>query len=121
MNKLSYYLSGAAMLLAVSVVPSVSSDIKHPGNKYLASASSVSHAPIWSKRVRVPYRSWIPVEKPHVVLLCVHGLGFSSASFSQFGRAMAGRGFAVYALDVRGFGQWMERQNDKVDFEACMS
>lgn len=110
-------------LLAVSVPPSLSSDTKHPGKRYVAAISgkSTSHVPIWSKKVKVPCRSWIPTEKPHQVLLCVHGLGFSSESFSEFGRAMAGRGFAVYALDVRGFGQWVSRQNDKVDFEACMS
>ncbi len=34
---------------------------------------------------------------------------------------MAGRGCAVYAVDVRGFGKWMKRQDDKVDFEGSMS
>lgn len=34
---------------------------------------------------------------------------------------MAGRGFAVYAVDVRGFGQWAKRKGqDTVDFEACL-
>ena len=61
---------------------------------------SKSHLPIWSKNVKVPYRSWIPLESPKEVLLCVHGLGFSSESFTEFGRLMAGRGLAVYALDV---------------------
>jgi len=78
--------------------------------------------PIWSSKINVPYRSWIPIEKPGVVLLCVHGLGFSSKSFTNFGRRMARCGFAVYALDVRGFGEWMQRQGQsQVDFEACMS
>ncbi len=78
--------------------------------------------PIWSTKINVPYRSWIPVEKPSIVLLCVHGLGFSSESFAEFGRRMAYRGFAVYAMDVRGFGEWMQRKGEEqVDFEACMS
>ena len=35
---------------------------------------------------------------------------------------MASRGFAVYALDVRGFGEWMKRQSEnQVDFEGCLS
>jgi acylglycerol lipase len=69
----------------------------------------------------VPYRSWLPLNQPKEVLLCVHGLGFSSASFAEFGRSMAGRGFAVYAVDVRGFGQWAKRKGqDTVDFEACL-
>jgi alpha-beta hydrolase superfamily lysophospholipase len=78
--------------------------------------------PIWSADIKVPYRSWIPKEKPRQVLLCVHGLGFSSKSFSAFGRVMAKRGLAVYAMDVRGFGEWMNRKGEKtVDFEACMN
>lgn len=85
-------------------------------------ASQNRKLPIWSSKIKVPYRSWIPVEKPSVVLLCVHGLGFSSESFTEFGRTMASRGFAVYALDVRGFGEWMKREaGNQVDFEACLS
>jgi len=77
--------------------------------------------PVWAAKLKVPYRSWLPLNQPKEVLLCVHGLGFSSASFAEFGRSMAGRGFAVYAVDVRGFGQWAKRKGqDKVDFEACL-
>lgn len=84
--------------------------------------SNKSGLPIWSSNIKVPYRAWIPFEKPYAVLLCVHGLGFSSKSFSELGRRMARLGFAVYALDVRGFGQWMNRRGEtQVDFEACMS
>lgn len=78
--------------------------------------------PKWSANIRVPFRSWIPRNKPRQVLLCVHGLGFSSKSFTEFGRLMAGREFAVYAMDVRGFGAWIHRTGeDRVDFEACLS
>ena len=85
-------------------------------------ASNKSLLPIWSAKIKVPYRSWIPVEKPGAVLLCVHGLGFSSKSFTEFGRRMAGRGFAVYAVDVRGFGEWMKRETkEQLDFESCLS
>lgn len=77
--------------------------------------------PVWAAKLRVPYRSWLPLNQPKEVLLCVHGLGFSSASFADLGRSMAGRGFAVYAVDVRGFGQWAKRKGqDTVDFEACL-
>jgi alpha-beta hydrolase superfamily lysophospholipase len=87
-----------------------------------AKGSNKSKLPIWSNNIKVPYRSWIPVEKPSVVLLCIHGLGFSSESFTEFGRTMASRGLAVYALDVRGFGEWMKRDaGNQVDFEASLS
>jgi acylglycerol lipase len=78
--------------------------------------------PAWATRITVPYRAWLPVNQPKEVLLCVHGLGFSSASFAEFGRMMASRGFATYAVDVRGFGQWAKRKGqDTVDFEGCLS
>lgn len=77
--------------------------------------------PVWANKIKVPYRAWLPLNQPKEVLLCVHGLGFSSASYADFGRSMAGRGFAVYAVDVRGFGQWAKRKGqDTVDFEACL-
>ena len=77
--------------------------------------------PIWSNGIKVPYRAWLPQDRPREVLLCVHGLGFNSQSFSEFGRTMAGRGIAVYAIDVRGFGMWMAKKGeDRVDFENCL-
>ena len=34
---------------------------------------------------------------------------------------MAAHGFAVYAVDVRGFGAWLDKRGgSKVDFEACL-
>jgi acylglycerol lipase len=85
------------------------------------SAPRAGNMPVWSKSVSVPIRAWLPVDKPHEVFLCIHGLGFSGESFREFGRVMAGRGFAVYAMDVRGFGQWIKRKGqDTVDFEACL-
>jgi len=90
--------------------------------KTIVNKTTVTRGPVWSRGIKTPYRSWIPLNKPSEVLLCVHGLGFSSASYAQFGRVMAGHGFAVYALDVRGFGQWMNRKGEaEVDFEACLS
>lgn len=76
----------------------------------------------WSANTKVPYRSWLPKTKPDYVLLCVHGLGFSSQSFTGFGRVMAASGVAVYALDVRGFGAWLDkRETTTLDFEGCLS
>lgn len=74
--------------------------------------------------VKVPYRSWLPKkEKPRLVLLCIHALGFSSKSYDNFGRRMAAAGIPTYALDVRGFGEWMNRSSDEahMDFESCLT
>ena len=100
---------------AASAAPRVTTTTK------TTSSTVTRRVPVWASKLRVPYRSWLPLNQPKEVLLCVHGLGFSSASFADFGRSMAGRGFAVYAVDVRGFGQWAKRKGqDTVDFEACL-
>lgn len=68
-----------------------------------------------------PCLSWLnPLGKPRAIILCVHGLGLYSRSFEQFGKAMAPRGYAVYAVDVRGFGSWMAAKGrEKCDFRNC--
>ncbi|MBX9667780.1 MAG: lysophospholipase [Candidatus Obscuribacterales bacterium] len=118
-----------AVLLALTIQFAVAMPVlANPSNAkptLLAAKSGKAQArgtrPIWSKNIKVPYRSWIPEDKPNEVILCVHGLGFSSESFTEFGRMMAAHGSAVYAIDVRGFGQWINRKGqDKVDFEACL-
>ncbi|MBS1994956.1 MAG: alpha/beta fold hydrolase [Cyanobacteria bacterium SZAS LIN-2] len=115
--KISLTLLAASLAFSSSFCCSVGAANAAPAKKVIAVKS-----PVWARGIKTPYRSWIPVNKPQEVLLCVHGLGFSSASFSQFGRVMAGHGFAVYALDVRGFGEWMHRKGEaQVDFEACLS
>lgn len=128
--------SKVAMLLSVSV--SILMGVAAPPAQAEKSASprliaakgpakggakgGASGLPLWSRNIKVPHRAWLPEDKPREVLLCVHGLGFSSASFAEFGRQMAGHGMAVYAVDVRGFGQWVRRKGqDKVDFEACLA
>lgn len=54
-------------------------------------------------------------------LLCIHGLGLHSGSFSDFGKRMAKLGGVIYAIDVRGFGSWMKAQgHQEIDFNACL-
>lgn len=108
-------LTTLALGQPASAAPRVTTTIR------TTSTTVTKRVPVWAAKLKVPYRSWLPLNQPKEVLLCVHGLGFSSASFADFGRSMAGRGFAVYAVDVRGFGQWAKRKGqDTVDFEACL-
>jgi alpha-beta hydrolase superfamily lysophospholipase len=69
-----------------------------------------------------PCLSWIDPERaPKAALLCIHGLGLSSAAYINLGRRLSGRGVATYAIDVRGFGSWMQlKGNDQIDFNACL-
>ncbi|HEY9789634.1 MAG TPA: alpha/beta fold hydrolase [Candidatus Obscuribacterales bacterium] len=71
---------------------------------------------------RAPTLAWInPDVEPKAVLLCVHGLGLHNKSYEEFGKRMAAAGIATYAVDVRGFGSWMNTQaNQDIDFEYCL-
>lgn len=68
-----------------------------------------------------PCLAWIdPSKTPKAVLLCVHGLGLYNGTYEPFGKLMAANGIATYAIDMRGFGSWMEAKGrEKVDFAAC--
>ena len=71
----------------------------------------------------IPCRAWTPSHgQVTMVLLCIHGLGLNSKSYENFGLQMAKLGVATYAIDVRGFGNWMKREGEEqIDFEACLS
>jgi acylglycerol lipase len=57
---------------------------------------------------------------PQSVILCVHGLGLHKGAFEDFGRRLNSEGIPVYALDVRGFGDWYLSGKDKIDLEASL-
>ncbi len=78
-----------------------------------------------SKKVRrgnAPCLSWTDSEQPvRAVILCVHGLGLHNGTYDAFGKRMSQLGYAIYAIDVRGFGSWMAAEGrEKVDFDGCM-
>lgn len=74
------------------------------------------------RRGNAPCLSWVDYDQPvKAVLLCVHGLGLHNGTYDPFGKRMSKLGFAVYAIDVRGFGSWMAAEGrERVDFDGCM-
>ncbi len=74
-------------------------------------------------KIEVPCRAWTPKNvQPKAVLLCVHGLGLNSASYTEFAKQMVKEGIGVFAVDVRGFGTWMQLKGEqKCDFESCIA
>ncbi|MCC6976785.1 MAG: alpha/beta fold hydrolase [Candidatus Melainabacteria bacterium] len=60
-------------------------------------------------RIRtLPVIGWMPTDRAtRAAILCVHGLGLDNQAFTPFGMQMSARGYAVYAMDVRGFGAWL--------------
>lgn len=74
-------------------------------------------------RQAAPCRSWSdPSSRPIACLLCIHGLGLQSNSYEFFANAQSRRGLAVYAIDVRGFGAWINAGGKtKVNFDDCLA
>ncbi len=75
------------------------------------------------RRGTPPCLTWIdPEVEPRAVLLCVHGLGLYNGTYEPFGKRMAKLGIATYAIDMRGFGSWMEAKGrELVDFESALA
>jgi alpha-beta hydrolase superfamily lysophospholipase len=86
-----------------------------------ANGSSSKPAPAAARTVeRVVWRE--PDTKPRAVVLCLHGLGLHKGTFEAFGKRLAKAGFVVYAIDMRGFGSWLEKSTrSKIDFNGCLS
>jgi len=67
----------------------------------------------WSESVALldsdsPGAFWLPSNEVPLkgTLLCLHGFGLNASSYEALGKAMAARGYAVFAPDIRGFGYW---------------
>lgn len=75
------------------------------------------------RRGNAPCLSWYESDKPvKAVFLCVHGLGLHNGTYEPLGKTLSALGYPVYAIDVRGFGSWMEaRGRERVDFEGCLA
>ena len=69
-----------------------------------------------------PSLSWLPREaKPRLAILCLHGFSLHKGCFDAFGKEMANRGIAVYAIDLRGFGESKRiAERTELDFDGCL-
>jgi len=55
--------------------------------------------------LRIHYRSWLPEGAPRAVVAICHGVNSHSGQHAWTAETLAGRGFAVYAVDLRGRGK----------------
>lgn len=72
---------------------------------------------------QIPTTTWVnSTGQVKFCLLCIHGLGLNSRSFEDFGRQMSKQGAAIYAIDVRGFGQWQQIEgHSDIDFANTLA
>lgn len=73
--------------------------------------------------IDAPSVSWLPPNdvKPKVALLCIHGFTLHKNCYAAFGKEMAKDGIATYAMDLRGFGELMDKKDrTELDFDGCL-
>ena len=112
-NALKCSISGFIALVIVSTLLNVCCSAAETSTSESRKASSARSGP--------PMLTWAPEGKPKAVVLCVHGLGLHNGTYETFGKRLAGVGVATYALDVRGFGSWQNKNGQgDVDFNDCL-
>lgn len=80
----------------------------HPHNE--RGAATMSHVPTedrftGSKDVEIFYRAWTPAAAPRAVVVLCHGVNAHGGQYLWAGEQLEARGFAVFALDLRGRGR----------------
>lgn len=111
-SALRFLLSSIVLMLLSSVpVAAQMMEIEEEGLPQEAKAS-LTPVMIWPAREA----------KPKAVFLCVHGLGLHKGSYESFGKTMAERGYSVYSVDIRGFGEFgqLAGVDRKCDFKGCL-
>lgn len=80
-----------------------------------APSATAHEAAPWSAGLKLldsdsPGSYWLPPQTVALkgMVVCLHGFGLNASSYDAFGKAMADRGYAVFAPDIRGFGYWRE-------------
>ena len=69
-----------------------------------------------------PEISWgTNLSAPRAVILCIHGLGLHKGTFAEFGKKMAQSNIAVHAIDIRGFGDWHLKGQNKLNMPESMA
>ncbi|WP_162530688.1 alpha/beta fold hydrolase [Rhodovastum atsumiense] len=58
---------------------------------------------------RLPYRAWLPEDRPQAVVLALHGFNDSRDAWEMPAPYFAASGIALYSPDQRGFGQAPDR------------
>ena len=55
--------------------------------------------------IQLYYQAWLPEGTPKGAMLIVHGFGEHSGRYPAYVNYLPGRGFAIYAFDLRGHGR----------------
>jgi alpha-beta hydrolase superfamily lysophospholipase len=107
--RLKLLCSVVATLLSCALAACVTPRVQTPATNPAQQARLEQDFVVMEDGARLPLRAWLPAGSPHAAILAVHGLNDYSGAFAATGAFLAGRGFAVYAFDQRGFGRAPQR------------
>ena len=89
-------------------------------NKAMAVPVRIDNSQI-GKQLNLPIYEWIDKNKKQKgTIIAIHGLTLYAASWDNYAKHLASKGFRVLALDQRGFGRWRTQSSkfggtDKVE------
>jgi acylglycerol lipase len=62
--------------------------------------------------LKLPIYCWKDSSQPiKAIVLAIHGATLHAGTFDETAKHLAGEGYAVYAVDMRGFGRWQTESN----------
>lgn len=91
------------LALTACATPHVQGPLRPPAG--FAGPSLQADAVVVQDGGRLPMTAWLPTGEPWAVIVALHGMNDSRASYRLAGPWWAEQGIAVYAYDQRGFGQ----------------
>jgi alpha-beta hydrolase superfamily lysophospholipase len=74
------------------------------------------------KQVEAPGYVWMdPKQKVHAIVFSIHGLGLHHKAYEPLAKSLAPHGIMTIAMDVRGFGTFMEAAGfEKLSMRDCV-
>lgn len=97
-----------ALLMAAALLAGCVSHVAEPGPAVERPAETTD-AFVMPDGYRLPYRAWMPKEKPWAVVLALHGMNDSRDAWEYPAPDLAEAGVAVFSPDQRGFGNTATR------------
>lgn len=91
------------LLVATALLVGCVARVAPPGPAIERPAETVA-AFVMPDGTRLPYRDWLPEQKPWAVVLALHGMNDSRDAWEYPGPDLAAAGIAVFSPDQRGFG-----------------
>lgn len=118
-------LTMALVLLLGGMPPTMAADANQAERIILSPDSSEGSKALSQRNYyrgraqKIPCLIW-KAKRPKACILAIHGFGLHKATYSKFAKQMNRVGISVYAIDVRGFGDWVKKGANQIDFNGTL-